>query len=467
MVACWPIGDGMRAARSPAVQFARLRGVRVMHWRESGGVSGQLRDHTLLAIDTPCLLGLPEERKRHLASLVGEGAVLYVRGLPRHSTLLDLAPFAPARAAIAGERRAVSYRFTTSPMLPAVLAGEEVAGIFETPAAALPGAPVERLLMVRHVDGAERTAVFALEYGAGCVIYDLHPEDEADAEGGIPIVAQLAHPEIRHRAAGALVAADRAARREAAWRPAFNLIIDDRPANFDHFNTARLHALLSHIETLCPGAHTDFAWTPSYTHPARAYIETLREFAAGFVWHGLHRHVDHRAIADLAAELAQGQRLACRIEQRFGVRLQRVMIFPYERSTPEQLEFLRRSGFLASVEGPRSADGLGRHHCAFLACRQAARHDGSPGFARLHRYPVSVLTRDRMLAMAALGLPIITYAHPWDVRLRRFSRFRPRGGDVSYFDEVLRFAVAKGLRARALEEIAAEVGASHAEDGDA
>ncbi len=458
------IGDAARARTLLAMQFARLRGVPLTPWREQGGLpADEPRSVALITIDTPRLLGLADERRRQLAGLVAMGAVLYVRGLPRRTATLDLAPFAPARATVVGERRAVGYRFTAHPLLPAALANEEVSGVFEAPGAALMGLPAHPLLTVHHLDGGERAAIFALEFGRGCVIYDLYSEDEGGPGGEVPILAQLAHPETRHRAVGALIAADRAAQRGVERRSAFNLIIDDRPANFDHFNTAPLRALLAHIDALCPGAHTDFAWTPSYTHPAHAYVETLRKYPTGFVWHGLHRHVDHRRIADLAAELAYGRRLASRIEQRFGVRLQPVMIFPSERSTPEQLEFLRRAGFMASVEEPRSANAPAGSSSAYLGCAQPAGHDGPPGFVVLHRYLATALTRDRMLAMAALGLPIIAYAHPWDVRLRRFSRFRRRGGDVSYFDEVLKFAAAKSLRARSLEEIAAEAGASCAQ----
>lgn len=459
------IGNGARAVPLATIQLARLRGVHLTRWGEQGVPAGELHAGALIAIGTRQLLGLPEERRRRLAGLIAEGAVLYVRGLPWPGAMLDLAPFASVRAPLADERRAVAYRFTAHPMVPAALANEEVAGVFEAPGAALAGVPAQPLLTVRHVDGGESAAIFALQCGRGCVIYDLHPGDEAcaESEGAPPLLAQLAHPGTRHRAVGALIAVERAAGRGGAKPSAFNLVIDDRPANFDHFNIAPLRGLLDHIETLCPGAHTDFAWTPSYTHPARSYIETLRKFGAGFVWHGLYHHVDHRTIADLGVDLAHGRRLAARIERRFDVRLQPVMIFPYERSTPTQLEFLRGAGFMASVEEPRPADSSPHGACLQVARVHPAAHGGPSGLVVLHRYLPSALTRDRMLAMAALGEPIIAYAHPWDVRLRRLSRFRPRGGDVSYFDQVLRFAAAKGLRARSLEEIAAEAGASRSQ----
>lgn len=464
MATCWLIDDGAAGARSSAVRFARLRGVELVRCRDLDALPGRIRGGAMIAIGAPRLRGLPDCHQRRLAGLVGEGAALYVRGAPRPGAPLELAPFAPLRVAVASERRAVGYRFTASPMLPAALRGDEVAGVFEMPGAAPLPPPAQPLLMVRHVDGGERAAVFALEYGGGRVIYDLHSESETGPEA--PILARLARPELRHCEIGALAAADHAAQIKPARLPPFNLTIDDRPANFDHFNAAPLRALLRHVEELHPGAHTDFAWTPSHTRAARGYVETVRNFSTGFVWHGLRRHVDHRALSDPAAELAQGRRLARRIERRFGVRLQPVMIFPFERSTPAQLELLGRSGFIASVEEPRHpvrpGDPAGSGH---LACERASRAGGPPGLTVLHRYPAAALTRDRMLAMAALGLPIIAYAHPEDIGLRRFSRFFDRGGEVSHFDEVLRFAASKALRPRSLEDIAAEIAAARGLDG--
>ena len=62
-----------------------------------------------------------------------------------------------------------------------------------------------------------------------------------------------------------------------------------------------------------------------------------------------------------------------------------------------------------------------------------------------------------MIALASLGMPILAFAHPKDVRLRRLSRFIERGGTFSHFDEVLDFASAKGLAGRSLEGVAREL----------
>lgn len=409
----------------------------------------------MIAIGAAGLRELSGRRRWRLANLVAEGATLYVRGVDRRYGTVNLMPFAAVEPAIAPEHRSVGYRFTASPMLPAVLAGEEfIGGLFDAPGVERHrDAAIEELLTVRHVDGVERAAIFAVRHGDGCVIHDLHPEDEAG--GDAPLVARLALREVRHQYVGALVAANRMAAVEPARRPPFNLVIDDRPINFDHFNAAPVTALLRHIDHLCPGAHTDFAWTPCHTNPCRSYLEAMKEFSTGFVWHGLCRHVDHRVMSHPAAELARGRRMVARIERRFGIRWQPIMIFPFERSAPTQFPLLARAGFIASVEEPRHPSCSDPQLAGYPEDSLASHTDASSGFAVLYRYSAISLTRDRMLAMAALGLPIIAFAHPEDVGLKRFSRFWDRGGDVSHFDEVLKFASSKKLPSRSLEEIAA------------
>jgi hypothetical protein len=76
---------------------------------------------------------------------------------------------------------------------------------------------------------------------------------------------------------------------------------------------------------------------------------------------------------------------------------------------------------------------------------------------------MSRLMRDRTLAMAALGLPIVAYAHPGDVEPRRLSRVWERGRNVTYLDRMLNFPSSKLLRANSLEQVATEIkGASDA-----
>ncbi|HEY2106317.1 MAG TPA: hypothetical protein VGH29_11065 [Candidatus Binataceae bacterium] len=412
----------------------------------------------MVALSASCWYTLSTGGKRHLASLVDQGAALYVRGLPPPGAALDLSPFAQSSAAIAPECRALGYRFNASRMLPAVLAGEAAAGrSFRGCGAERLPAQAEELLMLRHVDGSERAAIFGLRHGKGHVIYDLHTDDEDCFE--TPLVRRLTSPDSRHQEIGALFAADLAMGVDTQRLPPFNLTIDDRPVNFDHFNTAAVSTLLHHIEEVCPGAHTDFAWTPRQTSPCRGYLEVMKQFSTGFVWHGLYRHVDHRAIGDPRAAFTRGKRLVSKIEERFGVRLQRIMIFPFERSPAHQFNLLLEAGFLACVQEPRYPHNSDEYLDRFLECSTPSIADPLLGFTTLYRYGMATLTRDRMLAMVTLGLPIIAYAHPDDLGMQRFARLRPRRGDVSYFDPVLSFASSKGLPSRSLEDIATEVNA--------
>jgi hypothetical protein len=73
----------------------------------------------------------------------------------------------------------------------------------------------------------------------------------------------------------------------------------------------------------------------------------------------------------------------------------------------------------------------------------------------LRRFPASFLNYDQMLALAALGLPIVLTVHPEDLRFRNFGLWNsPRW--LNHCDGVLRFAAAKGLRPLSLEQIARE-----------
>jgi len=426
-----------------------------MRCEDPNALPGQISQPSMIALSPSHLQELSCTHRSHIANLVGQGATLYVRGLLRGHSTLDLMPFASMKLVIAPEMRAVSYRFTASPMIPAALADEQVPGVlFEACAPEHLGSSIEQLLVVRHFDGVERAAIFALRYGKGCVIYDLQNEHEASAD--IPIAARLAHRDTLCREIGALVAANRVAAIESPALPPFNLTIDDRPANFDHFNVETISSLLRHIDHLCPGAHTDFAWTPRHSSPCRGYIEAMKKFSVGYVWHGLYRHVDHRVIAHPATELAKGARMVGRLQHRFGVRFQPIMIFPFERSAPDQFPLLVRAGFIAAAEEPRPTSRLDPSVPGYLAGSVPAHVDGS-GLTVLYRHQAAALTRERMLAMAALGLPIVAFAHPDEVGLKRLSGFWDRGGSVSHFDEVLKFASSKRLPSRSLEDIAIEV----------
>ncbi|HWJ40351.1 MAG TPA: hypothetical protein VNT29_04440, partial [Candidatus Limnocylindrales bacterium] len=117
-------------------------------------------------------------------------------------------------------------------------------------------------------------------------------------------------------------------------------------------------------------------------------------------------------------------------------------------------ELLRRAGFAAKVES------MGGNPPADYYRLRGVEDEPSFGdeFSVIYRDSIEVLTRDRMLALATLGMPVIALAHPRDLALRRFRRGDP--ADMSYFDSVLAFAAEKSLRPMTLEEIAAEVPAA-------
>jgi hypothetical protein len=64
------------------------------------------------------------------------------------------------------------------------------------------------------------------------------------------------------------------------------------------------------------------------------------------------------------------------------------------------------------------------------------------------------LGRDRMLARAALGMPVIVPGHPRDAGPAAVGEMRPHNRAAADFDEVLDFFAAKKLRPQSLEEIA-------------
>jgi hypothetical protein len=452
---CWLL-DGAGAGRhSCAARFARLRGIIFRECADVESIPAEVRGPTMVAVSAAHLHAIPAPGKRHLANLVAQGASLYVRGVPPAGAALDLAPFVQSHVIIDPETRATRYRFSASRMLPAAIAREKAAGDFRAHGAHdLPG-QAEELLMVRHADGTERPAIFALRHGNGYVIYDLHEEEDDCFE--VPLVDRLANPQSRHQDIGAMVAADSAIGRDVLRLPPFDLMIDDRPINLDYFGVKAMRELLLHLEGVCPNMHIDFGWTPRYSSPSRRYIEVMKRFSTGFVWHGLYRHVDHRTIADPRAEFARGIRLAADIQHRLGIRLQPIMIFPFEKAATNQFRLLVQAGFLACVQQPPKMRSFDTHLTSYLERSLPSVSDPFSGFTILYRHSVDTLTADRMLAMATLGLPIIAYGHPEDVGMHRFSRLRPARGDVTHFDPVLRFASSKELPARSLEEIAGEV----------
>lgn len=441
---CRLIDDRMRASSSVALEAARLLGMRVDRRRFPGdGSYADLNaDASLIAIGFD-LRHLSPSAQSQLKTRVTEGATLHVRGGAGLGQPWPFAPFADGQLMVSRTIIAAGYRLTDHPRLPVLLRNEERVAAFRTPVALDPPIVAEPLLLARGADGIERPTIFLVRTGNGVVIYDLAPDAPADNR---TTLAMLEDPAGLPAAPGALAAANIAWGLGAA-ESHFNLVIDDRPANFDYFNCSRMFAFLRHLEDNFPGTHVDFAWTPDQSHPSHRYVAAMKSFRAGFVWHGLRRHVDHRPIADLSAEFGAGRYLVEQVSSAYGVRFQPVMIFPFERDTPRCVEFLQDQGFVAKAQTPAE-------HAA-EASEQPAPETARDRFVVLERFPMRRLTRDRMLALAVLGLPIIAAAHPPDIGLVRLVSLRPQArGSFAHFDPVLRFAAEKHLQPASLEELA-------------
>jgi hypothetical protein len=462
MTSCWLINGPDFQAPSAAGQFAGLRGMRTFALDVIEGGLSELpaRRGTVIAMRFAQFDRLPSIQRELLRSCVHRGATLYLRGGFQPGDRYTLRPFASGDFRVSVESHARGYYFTNSPILPRVLHDESVEGEFAIHGVETEERLVEPLLMMKRPDGAVRPCIFALLCGGGRVILDLHPDDTFPCTS---IMSRMADPVALPANVGAMVAADLAAGRDLERPAAFNLVIDDRPANLDYFGAPNLTRFLSHLCRRCPWMHVDFGWTPNQTHPDPRYIEVLRQFDTGFAWHGLMRHVDHRTFDDYSAELAKGEVLVRNIIRRYRVAFQHIMIFPFEKSTPAAAAVVAHAGFLASVETVTESAEPDQNVPSYMCFSTAARITESP-LPVLYRYSASSLSRNRLLALAMLGNPIIAAAHPADLSLKRFAGLVSRGG-FQYFDTVLDFAAAKRLRARSLEEIAAEVSAAR-ENGD-
>ena len=404
----------------------------------------------MIAINFDLLARLEPDAKARLREAAESGATIYIRGALEPGRRFSLQPFSDQQFEFLN-MPAGGYQFSTHPILPAALAGERTTALLNMPLAAGLDGRVRPLVSSLHRSGSAKPSIFSIEAGAGVAIFDLHPDNGRDEH---ELLEELAAPSRRTASVGALAAVDWAAGRNPAIPVPINLVIDDRPINYDYFNAGRLQAFLEHLDDQCPGIHTDFAWTPAHTHPHREYLNVLGKHNTGFVWHGFLRHVDHRTITDFESQLDAGRARVDEITRKYGIRFQRVMIFPYEKDTPRASELLRRTGFAAKVES------MGGNPPADYYRLRGVEDEPSfdDEFSVIYRDSIEVLTRDRMLALATLGMPVIALAHPRDLALRRFRRGDP--ADMSYFDSVLAFAAEKSLRPMTLEEIAAEVPAA-------
>lgn len=451
---CWLIGDWRGQFPTLAAQFARLRGFAVNHCPTADGLLPSVSPAAgqFIATSFQMLERMSNRDRESLRSLVTGGAVLYLRGDAEEGLRYSLAPIVDASFVISPIARADSYHFTRSRFVPRVLHDEQ--GIYGLPmhgASGLSG-QAEALMLACERDRSPLPVILAYRNGKGAVICDLQP-DQPGADS--PIAWRLADPIERCASVGALIAADHAAGRDMSAPVGVNFVIDDVPLAYDFFNEPVLNAFLEHLDGRWPGVHLDCAWIPENQFTSRRYVEILRRHNAGFIWHGLYRHVDHTVLEDPAADLEAGKQAVERISNRYGVRLQPVIVFPMERMDPVAERVAMENQFLAGIEQPREDEPEAESPMYLRYSTAVSVHEG--GFRFLHRYESKFLTRDRMVAMATLGDPIIAFCHPKDVGLKRLSRFIDRGGSVSHFDHILDFAAAKGLAPRSLEEIARQM----------
>jgi len=452
---CWPIAEPDGGAPGLAAQFAALRGLAVRDCATPATLElsapGCSAD-SLIATSFAALAGMPPSQRESLRAAVHRGATLYLRGGAAEGARHQLAPLVDASFTAGRAAKASSYRFTSHSLIPAALRGEEAPSSGALNCASDLSGPAEPILLARDPEGIESPVVFAYRVGSGAIICDVQPDAEAiDA----PLIWRLADPHQRCVNISALIAVERAAKRDVSRPVPFNLTIDDIPLGYDYFNESRLEEFLTHIERRCASARLDCAWIPDSQWLSRRYVDLLKEHRAGFVWHGIHRHVDHQKLADPLAEMAAGKRAMAAIMERYGVELQPLIIFPYERAHHRVEHLLQNEGFLAAAEQPRHDENAPGGAEYLRYCSASCTH--ASGLRFLHRYEAAFLTRDRMLALAALGMPILAFGHPKDVRLRRLSRFLERGGSLAHFDTVLDFAAAKSLPGRSLEAIAREL----------
>ena len=442
---CWVLADGDPRERPPAVDFAELRGLTPRAQAQSGVPA-------LIAASWHTWDAAGPDARGVIAAQVRAGAVMHIGGRMEPRSVIDLAPFI-AGAIAARTARAASLRLTADPLIARPLRDERIAAAADCVGAGDLTASMMPLIVAEAADEAPVTVVFAIQFGDGFVICDTIAEDS----GGASIFERLAEPATRAASIGALIAAELASGRDLEDPGLYNLTLDDRPANLDYFTLRNLREWLRHTRELAPAARLDCGWTPDQNRPLRRYVETLKEFGAGFAWHGFLRHIDHSKIADPQADFARGQELMREIARRYKVEIQPVMIFPFEKRDPRMLRCAKESGFICSAENAQQHTEDENHLPPHLRFSTPLRPPKEVDFPVLRRYPGHYLNRDRMLAVVALGLPLIAVAHPWHFGLRR-SPLRNRGSSVEYFDHVLAFALEKKLKPRSLTEIALQSG---------
>ncbi len=454
---CWLVADAREPFARLVRQFADLRGVPV---RFSPLCSGMLpplpsTPGNLIAVSAEAFERLAPSERNRLRSFVEGGAILYLRDF-KSGRYHTLQPFADARFLVIWKRCVSGYNLSADSAIPNVLQNESSVADLELPTSDLSATAATILLFERGSTGKEAISLFAFRHGKGLAIYDLFPSAPVDDD---PILFRLTDAAKRCANLGPLIAIDSATGRDNQRPASFDLVIDDRPASFDYLSCSRLKRLLNHLEAHLPGIHVDFAWTPNRRWPSHRYVSTLKTFNCGYVWHGCLQHINHNKIPSLTKEFAAGKSAVRSLSKRFGVTFQPIMIFPFEYSSYGVLSRLLHEGFLASAERGDARPEFETLLPGHLRYSTPTLDLGQDFVPILRRYPMKMLTRQMMLALATLGYPIIAAAHPGNVLLRRFVRPGASRESVHHFDSLLDFAAEKRLSPSSLEEIAASLSA--------
>ena len=439
------------AAPGPLIDLARILGFRVQPLEEWECDAPEAATGGLIVL-SGARRALAYEQMREILWQLEHGAVVYIGLSSECHEICEIWELIDGPMRVAPAAALTSYRARKSQLVARLLEGESDDVSFASAWFEQVPCGFELLFTGRRCTGAEVPLVIGRKFGAGALILDA---TTATGRSRVALL-ELARPEVRVQSLGALAAAHLALEK-AGWKgPPICLTIDDRPANFDYFNVCALRRFLGRTRSALPNVHIDFAWTPDQRRPSNRYVAVLKDFGAGFVWHGFYRHVDHRLIADLDAEMSRGRDAVRTIEQRHGVNFQPVMIFPFERNGPEADQALAKSNFLAKVQ---SVD----NHVRRLPCpeRVSAEFNGN-GVSRtlllLRRASAPVFDRDTMLATCLLAKPLIASGHPYEVGLDRLCAVRGGGREESFFEGVLDFARSKALRSASLAEISIEQG---------
>jgi len=436
--------------------MAALRGVRVSFGDEAQLLSITPTPHNLIVLTLERLQRLSATSERALEKLLRAGGTLYVRGAPAERTHICLPGFLGSGFFGLPAAEMQSHNFPAHKLLPSVLRVEHSEGPFSSGGSPDLQPPYEPLMYAKALNNEPLAVLFAYNYCEGCAIFDLTSDAGTDVS---PLLLRLADPAGRARHLGALISIDRAVGRDFDWPVAFNLTIDDRPIDYDYFSLSSLRRLFEHANDVLPGVHLDFSWTPSHRHPTRSYVELLKRFGSGFLWHGFARHVPHDLTMNFEREIATGRKLVREIEERYKVCFQPIMIFPFERSSAGALGKLAAAGLHAVGVSLFAYNELFTGVPSYLNYSIVRRLYADDGPLVLRRWSLWRFYNDLLLAHGVLGLPIMLTAHPGYFGLKRLPR--PwQSNRIDDLDRVLRFAAAKRLRPRSMEQIAIEVGTS-------